>query len=94
MIDVPDAWGMLLSRKTGADLGGNIQMDLTYATIPTPEGTCIRLNRELEMKYHVEDPVGPRNGPFLTTLIHLSLPHPTLFCMLNRCFSLNWSLKS
>ena len=24
VIDVPDAWGMLLSRKTGADLGGNI----------------------------------------------------------------------
>ena len=56
VIDVPDAWGMLLSRKTGADLGGNIQMDLTYATIPTPEGTYIRLNRELEYKHHVEDP--------------------------------------
>ena len=39
VVDVPDAWGMLLSRKTGADLGGNIQMDLTYATIPTLEGT-------------------------------------------------------
>jgi hypothetical protein len=37
-IDVPDAWGMLLSRKTTADLGGNLQMDLTYATIPTPNG--------------------------------------------------------
>ena len=36
VIDVLDAWGMLLSRKTRVDLGGNIQMDLTYATIPTP----------------------------------------------------------
>jgi hypothetical protein len=36
VINVPDAWGMLLSRKIAADLGGNIQMDLTYATIPTP----------------------------------------------------------
>ena len=61
VIDVPDAWGMLLTRKTGVDLGGNIQMDLTYATIPTPEGTYIRLNRELEMKYHVEDPRNPSN---------------------------------
>ena len=61
VIDVPDAWGMLLSRKAGADLGGNIQMDLTYSTIPTPEGTYIRLNRELEMKYHVEDPRNPSN---------------------------------
>jgi hypothetical protein len=56
VIDVPDTWGMLLNRKTAADLGGNLQMDLTYATIPTPNGLTFRLNRELERKYHVEDP--------------------------------------
>jgi hypothetical protein len=56
VIDVPDSWGMLLNRKTAADLGGNLQMDLTYATIPTPNGLTFRLNRELERKYHVEDP--------------------------------------
>ena len=28
VIDVPDAWGMLLNRKAVADLGGNLQMDL------------------------------------------------------------------
>jgi hypothetical protein len=61
VIDVPDAWGMLLSRKTVADLGGNLQMDLTYATIPTPNGSMFRLNRELERKYHVEDPRNPTN---------------------------------
>jgi hypothetical protein len=47
VIDVPDAWGMLLSRKAAADLGGNLQMDLTYATIPTPDGNTFKLNREL-----------------------------------------------
>jgi hypothetical protein len=31
-------------------------MDLTYATIPTLNGSMFRLNRELERKYHVEDP--------------------------------------
>jgi hypothetical protein len=31
-------------------------MGLTYATIPTPNGLEFRLNRELERKYHVEDP--------------------------------------
>jgi hypothetical protein len=56
VIDVPDTWGMLLNRKTAADLGGSLQMDLTYATIPTPNGLEFRLNRELERKYHVEDP--------------------------------------
>jgi hypothetical protein len=56
VIDVLDSWGMLLSRKTTADLCGNLQMDLTYATIPTPIGSMFRLNRELERKYNVEDP--------------------------------------
>ena len=27
VIDVPDAWGMLLSRKWASDLGGSIQMN-------------------------------------------------------------------
>ena len=35
VIDVLDNWGMLLSRKWAATLGGYIQMDWTYATIPT-----------------------------------------------------------
>ena len=61
VIDVPDAWGMLLSRKWAVDLGGSIQMDLSYATIPSPDGTMVRLNRELERKYHVEDPKNPHN---------------------------------
>jgi ribonuclease HI len=61
VIDVPDAWGMLLSRKTTVDLGGNLQMDLTYATIPTPDGNTFKLNRELERRYHVEDPRNPKN---------------------------------
>jgi hypothetical protein len=56
VIDVPDTWGMFLNRKTTTDLGGNLQMDSTYATIPTPNGLMFRLNRELEIKYHVEDP--------------------------------------
>jgi hypothetical protein len=56
VINVSDSGGMLLNRKTVADLGGNLQMDLTYATIPTPNSLTFRLNRELERKYHVEDP--------------------------------------
>jgi hypothetical protein len=40
--------------------GGNLQMNLTYATIPIPNGSMFRLNRELERNYHVEDPRNPR----------------------------------
>jgi hypothetical protein len=35
IIDVPDSWGMLLSRKFTHDLGGTLQMDLSYTTIPS-----------------------------------------------------------
>jgi hypothetical protein len=37
-------------------------MDLTYATIPTPNGSMFRLNMKLERKYHVEDPRNPTNN--------------------------------
>ena len=61
VVDVPDAWGMLISRKTTVDFGGNIQMDLTYDTIPSLDGTMIRLNMELERRYHIEDRKHPRS---------------------------------
>ena len=61
MIDVPDRWGMLLSRKWAATLGGWIQMDWTYATIPASEDSWVKLRNEKEKKYHVENPKKPLN---------------------------------
>jgi hypothetical protein len=61
VIDVPNVWGMLLNRKAAADLGGSLQMDLSYATLPTPNGNTFKLNREVYRKYHVEDPKNPKN---------------------------------
>jgi hypothetical protein len=61
VIDVPDTWVMLLSRKWVASLGSSLQMDLSYATIPTCDNILVRLNREQEKKYHVEDPKEPMN---------------------------------
>jgi ribonuclease HI len=55
VIDVPDLWGMLLNRKAAADLGGSIQMDLSYATLPSPNGGTFKLDREVYRKVHVED---------------------------------------
>ena len=40
VIDVLDAWGMFLSRKTAADLGGYIQMDL-MPPFPLQMGPCL-----------------------------------------------------
>jgi ribonuclease HI len=61
VIDVLDVWGMLLNRKAAADLGGSLQMDLSYATLPTPDGNTFKLNREVYRKYHVEDSKNPKN---------------------------------
>jgi len=41
VIDVLDAWGMLLYRKWVPSLGGSLQMDLSYATIPTCDNTFV-----------------------------------------------------
>jgi hypothetical protein len=61
VIDVPYAWGMLLSWKRAGSLGGSLQMNLSYATIPTCNNTFVRLHREQEKRYHVEDPKDPMN---------------------------------
>lgn len=61
VIDVLDAWGMLLSQKWASNLGGSIQMDLPYATIPTYENTYVTLHQEQMKTYHVDDPQDPMN---------------------------------
>ena len=44
VIHVPDYWGILLSMKWVATLGGHIQMDWTYATITTSKNTRVMLS--------------------------------------------------
>jgi hypothetical protein len=56
VIDVPNAWGMLLSRIWSASLNGFLSMDLTHAHIPMGDGTFeVLYNRERADK-HVMDP--------------------------------------
>jgi ribonuclease HI len=59
VIDVLDAWGMLLNRKVAADLGGNLQGNLKV--FPTPDGNTFKLNREVFRRYHIEDQRNPKN---------------------------------
>ena len=56
VLDIPDTWGMLLSREWVAKLGGSIQMDLSYATIPIGENALYKLVNEKPMTKHVETP--------------------------------------
>jgi hypothetical protein len=61
LINVIYAWGIILSHKWDANIGGNIQMGLSYATIPTYENTFVTLHHEQMRTYHVEYPLDPMN---------------------------------
>jgi hypothetical protein len=55
VIDVPDTWGMLLSRSWFAALGGFLSIDLTHAQIPMGDATFEILDsRERADKYVME----------------------------------------
>lgn len=55
VIDVINVRGMLLSRKCCASIGGQLQMDWSYATIPTIDGKPFILYSGPHMPEHVED---------------------------------------
>jgi ribonuclease HI/uncharacterized small protein (DUF1192 family) len=61
--DVPPKFGMLFSRSWIKRLGGTLQMDLTYATIPVFGGEHRRLYREAQLAYIFSDEENPTNHP-------------------------------
>jgi ribonuclease HI len=61
--DVPPKFGMLLSRTWIKRLGGTLQMDLTYATIPVFGGEHMKLYREAQLAYIIGDEANPTNHP-------------------------------
>jgi len=61
--DVPPKFGMLLSRSWIKRMGGTLQMDLTYATIPVFRGEFRRLYKEAQLAYIISDEANPTNHP-------------------------------
>ncbi len=55
VVDIPASYGMLLSRKWGSNIGGTIQMDLSYASFPNYKGEMITVYREPFFSSHVHD---------------------------------------
>ena len=53
VIDIPPKFGMLLSRYCCAKLGGTLQMNMSYATIPVYGGEKLRLYREVRFLHIV-----------------------------------------
>jgi hypothetical protein len=66
VVDVPPKFGMLLSRSWIKILGGTLQMDLTYATIPVFGGEHRRLYREAQLAYIISDEANPTNHPIFS----------------------------
>jgi len=64
--DVPAKYGMLLSRSWGAKLGGYLQLNMTYATIPLFGGKYTRLYRETKLVYIVNYHVRIKSHPQTT----------------------------
>jgi hypothetical protein len=61
--DIPPKYDMLLSRSWGTKLGGSLQLDMTYATIPIFDRQFTRLYRETRLAYTVSDPLNSNNYP-------------------------------
>jgi ribonuclease HI len=64
--DVPSKFGMLMSRSWIKRLGGTLQMDLTYATIPVFGCEHRRLYREAQLAYIISDEANPTNHPIIS----------------------------
>jgi hypothetical protein len=62
VVDVPDVWGMLLSRKFVAMLGGTLEMDLTFLELPLKNGTIGRLLNVPITGDHMQDITHPVNN--------------------------------
>jgi hypothetical protein len=54
IVDIPDVWGMLLSRKFSSMLGGTLEMDLTYVNLPLKNKTISRLPNVPVTRTHVQ----------------------------------------
>jgi hypothetical protein len=63
VVDVPPNFGMLLSRAWIKRLGGTLQMDLSYATIPVFRGEQRILYMEVKLTYIISDEENPTNHP-------------------------------
>ena len=61
--DIAPKFGKLLSRSWAKKVGGTLQMDFSYATIPIFGGENRRFYRELQFAYIVTDDTNPTNHP-------------------------------
>ena len=61
--NIPPKFGLLLSFSWSKRLGGTLQMDLTYATIPMFGGEIKRIYRENQLAYIISNEKNYVNHP-------------------------------
>ena len=63
MANIPSRFEMFLSRSWSKKLGGTLQMDMSYATMPVFGGEFRRMYQETKMAYIISDHENPTNHP-------------------------------
>ena len=56
VLDIPPQYGMLLSRKWSATMGGSLQCDLSFATFNI-DGNFVKINREPKSIYMIVEDI-------------------------------------
>lgn len=74
IFDIASRFGMLLSRSWSKKLGGTLQMDILFLTIPIFGWEFRRLYREIHMYYIISDHENPSNHPIYVEEEELGSP--------------------
>jgi hypothetical protein len=61
--NISPKFGMILSKMWAKKVGGSLQMDLTYPTIPIFGGDHMRLYKEVRLPYIIRNHQNPKNHP-------------------------------
>jgi hypothetical protein len=61
VVDIPPKYDMLLSMSWGTKLGGSLERNMTYTTIPIFDGQFTHMYKETRLAYTVSDMLNPNN---------------------------------
>ena len=91
--DIPPQFGLLLSHSWSKRMGGTLQIDLTYATIPMFGGETKRLYRENQLAYIISNAKNSINHPiyavdidFGACILQIDDSHPTSMKLTNTTY--------
>jgi hypothetical protein len=98
--DIPQKFDMILSRTWAKKVGGSLQMDVIYTTIPVFRGEHRRIYREVRLDYIVSDHQNPRNHPIYvveneikSSIFHLNDDEPKVSVIQMQRSTTNRSMK-